>query len=70
MVLKGSSISKVVIARTDLDHAYISAGLDEGELVSRTWPDNHLDGTKVTPILNIPSSSVAQAHSKATENGE
>lgn len=73
-----TQMRKVVIARTDLDHAYISAGLDEGELVSRTWPDNHLDGTKVTPILNIPSSSVAQAqaqaqaqaHSKATENGE
>lgn len=49
-----TKMRKVEIARTDLEHAYISAGLEDGELVSLTWPDNHLEGTAVTTVLNQP----------------
>lgn len=74
-----TQMRKVEIARTDLEHAYISAGLDEGELVSITWPDNHLEGTTVKTVLNKPllrSTDLKQQpaltviHSKVADNGE
>ena len=69
-----TQMRKVVIVRTDLEHAYISAGLDEGELVSLTWPDNHLEGTAVTTVLSLPpqidQSALTVIDPKIAESGD
>ncbi|PSU72870.1 efflux RND transporter periplasmic adaptor subunit [Photobacterium phosphoreum] len=69
-----TQMRKVVIARMDLEHAYIRAGLDEGELVSLTWPDNHLEGTVVTTVLTSPKligpPVLTVIHSKVADSGE
>ena len=65
---------KVVIARMDLEYAYISEGLDDGELVSLTWPDNHLEGTAVTTVLTSPKLNgppvLTVIPSKVADSGE
>lgn len=69
-----TQMRKVVIARMDLEHVYIRAGLDEGELVSLTWPDNHLEGTVVTTVLMSPKSIgppvLTVIPSKVADSGE
>ncbi|OBU29611.1 efflux RND transporter periplasmic adaptor subunit [Photobacterium kishitanii] len=69
-----TQMRKVVVARTDLKYAYISAGLEDGELVSLTWPDNYLEGTAVTTVLNPPQfieqPPLTVIHSKDVDNGE
>ena len=69
-----TQIRKVIVARMDLEHAYISNGLNDGELVSLTWPDNHLEGTAVTTVLNsaklIEQPALTVIPSKVTEKGE
>ena len=59
---------KVTILRTGGDLVYISAGLDEGDLVSLTSLDNSFDGSRVRIQSSTPS-NLLDKHGKSKVQG-
>ena len=51
----------VTLLRTGGDFVYVSAGLNDGELVSLTTLDNSFEGAQVRIESQIPSNMVDQA---------
>ena len=60
---------KVTILRTGGDLVYISAGLDEGDLVSLTSLDNSFDGSRVRIQSSTPS-NLLDKHGKVQDHDE
>ena len=60
---------KVTVLRAGGDQIYISAGLDEGDLVSLTTLDNSFSGALVSIQSRVPSDRLDQ-HGRKREAGK